>query len=667
MTDIKALMRAVGVDQIIGADFETYWANDYTLSDKKVGTTDYIVDPRFKAHMVSVQNHRTKKAKVLPAKQIKSWARTINWARTAMLCHHANFDGLIFSHHYGIKPKFYFDTMSMSRPVLPIHVGVSLDRTCRALGLQGKVGGDVLVNTKGIRDLSREQYKQMASYAGNDIEQTWGLFYKLLPFFPIDELKLIDLTVKMYCQPKLLLDANALQNVLDNDVKRKADLLAALKVDKTSLTSKPKFAALLRAEGVEPPSKVSVKQSAKASEDEGREIVVEVDAMSKQDLEFVQLLSHPKKRVRQLVEARFAVSSNLMESRCRRLISRAPIGPQPVYLNYAGAKTLRWSGSDLCNWQNLSSKRKEGGEELRASVHAPPGHQLLIADLAQIEARINFWFAGQTDKVEIFRNYDIITGYDDKGEPIRKGPDVYRVTAATDIYRKPIAQVSDGERFVGKSAVLGLGFQCGAVRYAGMLRVGALGPPVEIEDEDAARIVRSWRASNPFVVANWKKTQKLMLHAFLGQTRIEDGVVAYEGTKSGNKLTGWMHLPGGMAIRYDDVQGDDEGMSYTSKFRYNKVKEPTVERTRLYGGISVENRTQALARNVVAKHALNIVDKVPAARLVLMTHDELVFCVPNRSADKLHATAEKVMSTPPSWAPDLPLGVEAHLSTRYDK
>jgi len=152
--------------------------------------------------------------------------------------------------------------------------------------------------------------------------------------------------------------------------------------------------------------------------------------------------------------------------------------------------------------------------------------------------------------------------------------------------------------------------------------------------------------------------------AFLGQQRIEDGVVAYEGIGD----TGWMHLPGDTAIRYDGLQSDEDGLTYVSKFRYNKTKEPTIKRTRLYGGIIVENRTQALARHVIADHMLKLTDYLgPTAQIVLSTHDEIVMAVPRRMANKALRAANFFMSKSPWWAPRLPIAVDAHISERYDK
>lgn len=644
--NLTALKKSLGIQRIVGLDFETYYDSvHYTL--KKLATTEYITDPRFKMHMVAVMMDTWSKPRIMNEAQFRKWSATVDWSTTGVLAHHTQFDGLILTHHIRVRAKFYFDTMSMARPLAKVHIGGSLERLALAFGLEGKKGAEVLVNTNGKQVLTKDEYKAMATYAGQDIIIAWQLFEKLLPYTTLPELKLIDITIKMYVHPVLQLDKAQLIEVRAEDIKRKQDLLAQLGVPKTHLTSKDKFAALLREAGCEPPTKISLKQSESAGYE------VEVFAMSKQDQLFKDLLGHKNKRVRNLVEARFAVSSNALEKRCDLLIGRAHLKAQPVYLNYAGAKTLRWSGGDDANWQNLSSKRKVGGERLRASVAPPKGMVLLIADLSQIEARINSWTAGQWDVVEAFRAYDD-----------GSGPDIYKYVAATSIYNKPVDSITPAERFIGKSCELALGYQAGWPRFAAMLRIGVLGPPVDISDSLARDVHQAWRNSRPYIVANWRATNNKVKSAFNGKQRIEDGVVAYEGVGD----TGWMHLPGNTAIRYDGLQTDEDGMSYISKYRYNKVKPPTIKRTRLYGGILVENRTQALARRVIADHMLQLTDYLgPTTQIVLSTHDEIVMAVPRRLAQKALKAAKVIMSRSPWWAPGLPIAVDAHISERYDK
>ncbi len=140
MIDLKPLLSHFNLDAIYGVDAETYWASDYSLSDKKRGTTDYIIDDRFELQLMSVRKDSWAKPKVMERDEFIRWARTINWARTGFLAHHAHFDGLIASHHCGgVRPAMYFDTLSMARPLMPISVGGSLKAVCAAFAREAKV------------------------------------------------------------------------------------------------------------------------------------------------------------------------------------------------------------------------------------------------------------------------------------------------------------------------------------------------------------------------------------------------------------------------------------------------------------------------------------------------------------------------------------------------
>ena len=665
-----ALLKALNLDSIVGIDFETYYDADYSLKNPKLSTTEYVIDSRFEMQMAAVRWDISKRAEILSPKEFPAFCKVTNWSRTAVLGHHMQFDGLILSHHFGVKPAFYLDTLSMARPAMPVQVGGSLKAITEAFGRPGKRRAQALVDVKGkhLADFTAKELKALALYAGDDIDDTWFIFKKLLPYIPLKDLRLIDSTIKMYAQPTVMIDRDAIQKVLIADVANKKKLVRALKLHKDLavateiLGSNEQFAEQLRAAGVEPPVKVSIKKSEKAGQD------VIVLAMSKQDQEFKDLEGHENKRVRQLMAARFAIKSALMESRCTRLSARAYIGPQPVYLNYYGAKPGRWSGGDLVNWQNLSSKRKEGGAELRASVYAPAGYTFLIADLGQIEARLNAWESKQEDKLEVFRAYDRITGWttNKKGEPepIRDGPDIYRYVASG-VYGKPPDRISDGERFIGKTCELALGYQAGAPRFARTLRIGAFGPALDITDSLAKDIHTAWRQTNRHQVDNWKISNNNLKSAFLGQQRLTQGVMTYEGTASG---AGFIHGPDGMSIRYDGVRANSEnGVSYISEYFVGKKGGVRTEYTRLYGGIIVQNKIEHLGFRIISDNMLALCDAIPEGKLVMSTHDEIVMAVPNRWAKRALAAAKRIMTTPPVWAPDLPLAVDAHLSGRYDK
>lgn len=642
-------MRLFDIDAIYGIDYETYYnsTDGYSLRNPSMSTTEYIIDDRFYTQMVSVQKHSWKKPRVMTEKKFLAWAKTVDWSRTGFLGHHTHFDGFIASHHHGIKAAAYFDTMSMARPLMPITIGLGLDALHKAIGGEGKVHAQALADIDGTKYLTPAQFKALTPYGGDDVLMTWDLFRFMLDYFPPKELRLIDQTIKMYTDPRLLVDPVALDEVRLTDVANKKKLVKKLKLAKDydsatkRLTSNDQFAELLQEAGVDPPTKLSVKKSEKA----GTEVYTW--AMSKQDQEFKDLESHEDRRVRDLILARFAVKSKQLETRCERLIARSRIGPQPVYLNYYGARPGRWSGGDLVNWQNLSSKRREGGAELRASVYAPKGYVLLIADLGQIEARLNAWDSGQVNILDLFA----------------AGQDVYKYVAAG-IFNKPVSKVTDGERFIAKTCVLALGYQAGAPRFGRTLRIGAFGPALDINDEDAKVIHTAWRSDNHHIVTNWKTTQNNFRSAAMGQIRVQHGVMTYEGAKGG---VAFQHGPDGASIRYDGFKIDHEGMKYISEYFVGKKGGVRKDYTRLYGGILQQNKIEHLGRRLIGDQKLELIDYLPKAKLVMSTHDEIVMAVPIAQANRALKAAKAIMVKPPHWAPNLPLEVEAHISPRYDK
>lgn len=664
------LLRLLDVDAIVGFDAETYYDDDYSL--KKMATSEYVYDPRFKLHMGAVQWHTDKKADVIQGHGFKHWVGTVNWKRTALLAHHAHFDGLVLSKHYGARPAFVLDTMSMGRAIMPVTVGDSLEKMCAALGRVAKKGSDVLVDTKGKRDLSLAEKNRMAKYAGGDIQDTWWLFWKLLPFIPVEELHVIDITCRMFTDPIVNIDSNMAKSVELSEIERKAKLVAALqrslrrnKLDIGDVPSKKSkkammtlteklgssdtFAALLKNHGVDPPMKVSPTIAKNLGPDEQPAYPDDyVYAFAMGDQEFKDLLKHEDKKVRALVEARVAIKSTNMESKAAKMAKRGQWGKVPIYLRYSGAKTHRWSGGDQINFQNMNR-----GSDMRRSIQAPPGYVFIVADQAQIEDRLNCWYTGQQNILDAYA----------------AGVDVYALTASG-IYKRPIDKDKNPkERFVGKTLRLGGGYQAGGARIGDMLRLGQFGPPVYVTDAEAEDIKRAYRQDNPYIVAGWKETHSLIMSAFIGKQRIEHkhGIV-YEGKGT----VGFIHhRPTGMSIRYDDVKLDKDGsLSYLSEYFEGVKGGIRRERTRLYGGIETENRTQFMARMLLAHQMVQTKLQAPKAwglRHATTTHDEVLIAVKSKYEDKALDFVKARMLEAPDWLPGLPFGVDAQSNTFYDK
>ena len=317
-------------------DFESFYSKEYTLS--KLTTESYVRDARFKTHMVGLKKDNGPTV-CLTDTQFRSIAPRLHFEESAILCHHAHFDGLILSHHYGVHPKLFLDTLSMARAVWPNAKRNSLKAIAERCEFPPK--GTELENTLGKEILTPQEWLRLAGYCKRDVDITRMIFDKLRAEFPLSELLLIDLTVKMFTEPVLEMNIPMLEEERNNEIKRKQDLLDRCGGDRAVLASNPKFAALLESIGIIPPLKLSPAALKKGEEKW-------TYAFGKADEGFKALLNSEDEAVRSLCEARLGVKSTINETRAGRFIDTASRGASPVYLTYYGAHTGRYSGGDKC-------------------------------------------------------------------------------------------------------------------------------------------------------------------------------------------------------------------------------------------------------------------------------------------------------------------------------
>lgn len=615
-------------DQIAFIDFETFFDSEYTL--KKMAMTEYIRDARFEAQTCALRLGNAPVQSCVGAEAIQRALRAVDWSHTACCAHHAQFDGLIATHHFGVYPSFWLDTLSMARAVYGVDASHALGPLCERLGRPGKVHGQALKDVQGVRlqDMTPAQQAALAEYNRDDVEDLAFIYAKLSPFVTEEELRVIDITVRMYAEPVLLIDKERVQHAFEAERERKATLYAAAGVAAKEVGSADQFAARLRTFGVEPPTKLSLRTQKKTW------------AFSKQDIDFKVLLQHPDARVRSLVEARLASKSTLVETRAQTMLGRAGL-PTPIYLTYWGARTGRWSGGDAANYQNLP---KRGiGFELRRALCAPPGTTLVISDASQIEARMLAWQAGQQDVLNAFA----------------AGNDVYALDA-TNMYGRPINKNDNpNERQVGKTFRLGAGYGASGRKINYMMKIGAIGPSIVQPLEETEQLIAAWRAANNYIVSYWHEGFRCAVTAFMNRQQVPFGTVCFEGTPRG----GYVHLPNATWLFYPGVHWTDtdcthgDGMAYVGR-------NGTVN---FWHGLIAENLTQALARAVLAHQLVQMEDALPELRIATTTHDEVLAVVPLAQAETYAKTIHRIMSTPPDWARDLPLNADTHISPIYEK
>lgn len=622
--------------KVVTLDFETYYNSKIKLGFKHQTTEEYIRDPRFEVIGVAVQvEDKTPQWCSGSHAQVRSFLDSFDLSGAAVLCHNTLFDGAILSWLFDIKPAFLLDTLCMARAVHGVNAGGSL----KALAARYSLGvkGDEVIAAEGKRrsDFTPDELEQYGKYCMNDVSLTFGLFQDLSGHFIPQELELIDMTLRMFTQPKLEVDDALLIERLDEVQGEKSALLQGLmnqlKCDteegvRKKLSSNKQFAKVLEDHGVKVPMKES-----KGKKTKGKMTY----ALAKNDEGFLELLEHDDPVIQQLCSVRLGTKSTIEESRIERFIEvgQRNEGRIPIPLKYYGAHTGRWSGSDKVNFQNLPSRDKKK-KALKNAVVAPKGYLIGNSDSSQIEARILAWLAGQDDVVKQFAN----------------GEDVYSIFASK-IFERPISKANPVERFVGKTCILGLGYGTGALKLQHTLKTT---PPGSVVDEDEAKkYVRLYREENDKIIELWKEGDTVIKDlADWGNTK-----PYWFGKKDCVRVTrDGLVLPNELHIRYPKLRLDTAESK--SQYVYDSRKGPE----HLWGGSLVENVVQALARVVVGEQMLQINKRYP---VVLTVHDAAVVLV--REQEKIEAEAYIVecMSTPPSWAEGLPVACECKFAKSY--
>ena len=442
-------------DQILTIDFETRWdSKSYTLS--KLTTEEYIRHESFRAFGACFHTYGSDEpTRWVSGADLPEYVSRIDWGRTAVLAHNAQFDISILCWRYGVQPVFIFDTLSMARALRGVEVGNSLAKLAEDFGLPPK--GRAVHSTDGLDELTPEIESELAEYCAHDVFLCEAIFGRLVDGYPPRELRLVDLTLRMYTNPLLELDKAMLAKAIEEEKAQREGLLQRLGVDEASLASNPKFATLLETMGVQAPVKTS-KTTGK-----------QTHALAKNDALFQALLNGDNEDVALLCEARLRVKSTTERTRAQRFLDIAERGRLPVPLSYYGAKSGRWSASkgSAINMQNL--KR---GSFLRAAIMAPEGYQLVVGDLSQIEPRVLAWLSDYDSMLDIFRS----------------GDDVYAAFGAQMFNVPGLTKETHPElRQSAKSALLGCGYGMGWHSFASQLLTGFLGAPPMRYSKDFGR------------------------------------------------------------------------------------------------------------------------------------------------------------------------------------
>lgn len=602
---------------LLTIDFETYYSKEYGL--KKFTTEEYIRDEQFETIGVAVKENDGETIWFSGKHaEIATFLDRYDWANSFVLGHNMRFDAAILSWQYDIHPRGLFDTMGMAQILHGLTESVSLSNlaTLYNIGVKGTEVLDAL--GKHRADFTPQDLHQYGQYCKNDVDLTYELFNKLKDRIVPMEMRLIDLTIKMFSEPKLELNKGLLVRHLMDVRDKKEKLLASADVAKEDLMSNPKFAELLRQQGIEPPMKVSAIT--------GREAF----AFAKTDEEFKALLEHDNPVVQVLAAARLGNKSTLEESRTENFINIGNRGLLPVPLKYAGATVShRWSGVDGINLQNLPRT-----SPLRNAICAPKGMKIVAADLSNIELRLAYWFAKSYGKIDQINN----------------GIDLYKQSAA-DITRIPYDEVDKDLRFIFKVVNLSGIYGVGPAKMHSILQQGGVNKKLA----EVTNIVYSYREANPELIRAWADAGT-MLEAVRDNKNYSMG--------NGNiihSIKEGMMKPNGMALGLPNLR-KIRGENGRDSWVYDKLMGRTIIPEYIHPSKTFQRCIQSLARDIIGEQLVAVAKKYD---VVMTIHDELVMLCPEDDVDNCVAYVTKCMTTAPTWCPDLPLGCEVGVGDNY--
>jgi DNA polymerase family A len=617
-------------------DFETYYDRQYSL--KKMTPAEYIMSPAFETICMSYKLNDAP-AVVVDGPDVATVLAQFPAHDTTTLAYNALFDNCILAWRYGYVPALMIDGLGMSRALLG-HVmrRLNLGGVVEHLGLPAKQS-QVLQSVMGMHRLdimaNESLWQSFLQYSRDDSELLYAVFNKLAPDFPTSEYPVMDLVLRCAVQPRLQVDVPLLQAHHAEVVAEKDALLARVGVERDAngkapaLSSAVQFQKMLEDFGVEVEYKTSLTGNA-------------VPALAKTDSFMASLQEHPDLQVQALAAARLGIKSTIEETRTLRFIQVASLWadhPLPIPLRYGAAHTHRLGGDWKMNAQNLPSGRDGRPTKLRKSIKAPEGHKVLVGDLKQVEARTTATVCHADTLLAAFR----------KGDP-------YAVMGSQ-IFGYPLTDPKGAhalERFIGKEAVLGLGYGMGEDKFYDNVLKKLRG--LNMDPEKAAlwtpalakKATTTYRRANKQIVASWRILDRALKGPWAGigpLVRFGPCIIGH----------GYVEAPGGLRMLYDvplhKKPGDD------IYFSYGGIP------SKIYGAHFLENIIQFLTRNIQMHAAVRLAKR--GIVMCHMVHDELIFVVRDDQVDMVKQIVIEEMRRPPPWLLDVPLDVDIGIAQTY--
>lgn len=323
---------------------------------------------------------------------------------------------------------------------------------------------------------------------------------------------------------------------------------------------------------------------------------------------------------------------------------------------------------------------------LRGCIVAPPGKKLVIADLSNIEGRIQAWLAGEKWKLKAFADFDAGIGHDMYALAYGK---MFKVSPESVMEDK---KRGGNQRNVGKVSELAGGFGGGVGSFVTFAT--SFGIDLNLLADSAYNTIdlrileeangmwewavkkkrtlglpkktfvvmdsfkRQWREAHPCIAAIWNIIGdgiRIAINKPKTQVKIKDLTIEFTGK--------WLYirLPSGRYLSYPGAQVAEDGqISFMGIDQYTKKW----TRIKTHGAKVFENCVQAIARDVLLYNMPDV--EAALYEIVLSVHDELITEAPDDPAYNADALSA-LMSINKPWAAGLPLAAAGFESYRYRK
>lgn len=656
---------ARGTEPFIGIDYESYYSKHYRM-DRKTPTWDYVQHMAFDAYLVALDGWTGSKWVRWIGDPARAPWRDVHGLR--WIHHNASFDELVTQRLQSdgvvpsdVKPSSvectadlctYLQIGRSLESAMRVVFGEQLDKEARAAMLAGSITLERLLN-----------------YGGDDARACAQLWDRLGPEWPADERELSRDTRQENWQGVHIADDVAVSiRALE---KIRTELVLSLPWAGTDpATSRKAFATACWRAGIAPPKSLSLD---------------DLDTAAWQ-------LQHGRRCPWLTTIYRLTRINLVLEFARSLLLRRRADGTVPFELKYCGAPhTKRWQSTSGLRIQNLDKDDCEGISP-RSFFVPGKGEVFIIADLSQIEPRVLNYLAGCTAFLDACRRI----GTD--GKSVSPYEAHARATMGYTL-PTPLKDTDPGLYALAKARTLALGYQAWTDRYIEMARTMA-GIPVLMDDESVCertadgkfnmvatgeqlRRALALDGRHPLAVRHARKELFVFPAAKPTVLEYRRSAVEIVALWARNESTVRSHvggncvftLPSGSRLYYWDIT---EGEAQQNRHGYEQLpplkawvlaeKKNPKTHNEIYGGKVTENQVQLLARDVFAAAKLRVKrDRLPGLRINWHCHDELVARSLIRHADANLARIRLLMSESPTWAPELPVGVDAQIADRYLK